>query len=299
MSDRPTKLQTWILAARPKTLPAAAAPVLVGTAVAYYEKVLRLDIVIVVFIVAILIQVGTNFANDLFDFYKGADNENRLGPTRVTQAGLLSSKEITAGMLFVFGLAIILGLFIVFEAGWPILIIGISAILAGLAYTGGPIPYGYHGLGDLFVFIFFGFAAVCGTFYAQAKYISTLSLWAAIPMGCLSTAILVVNNLRDFDSDRHAGKRTLVVRFGKRFGRIEYVLLCLFSFCVPVILLSLNLAPGWILLSYTALIALSKPLKIVLYQSGKALNQALASTSMLELIFAITFSFGFILSTII
>ncbi len=218
--------RAWLLAARPATLPAAAVPVLVGTmAAASQGAPLRSLVFAVTLASALLIQVGTNFANDYSDFHRGADHEGRLGPVRVTQSGLLSQAAVRRGIVTAFGAAALLGLYLAWVGGWPIVIIGVLSILCGLAYTGGPWPFGYHGLGDLFVFIFFGLVAVSGSAYLQSGQWSRLALAAAVPIGLLVTDVLVVNNLRDIGTDAAAGKRTLAVRIGARGARVQYVVL--------------------------------------------------------------------------
>ena len=218
---RPTQLQSWLLATRPRTLPAAITPVIVGTALAARDGSLQPVTAVAALLSAVLIQIGANFHNDLSDFKRGTDNDDRLGPTRVTSAGLLTPQAVERGTWVVFGLAAFFGLYLIYRGGWPILILGIAAILSALAYTAGPYPLGYHGLGELFVFIFFGLAAVAGTHYVQSGRVSTVALLAAIPMGALITNILVVNNVRDVDGDRLAGKRTTAVIFGRKAARAE------------------------------------------------------------------------------
>lgn len=226
--------QIWLLAARPKTLPAAAAPVIVGTAVAISEGVFSFGPALAALLGALLIQIGTNLANDVFDFKKGADTGERLGPMRVTQAGLLSPEQVMQGMWATFGLAVVVGLYLVYVGGWPIVLVGLLSIAAGIAYTGGPFPLGYNGLGDIFVFIFFGLVAVCGTYYVQAQAISRVAYFAAIPIGLLATAILVVNNLRDIETDKKVGKKTLAVRLGREGAQMEYVLLIGVAYIIPL-----------------------------------------------------------------
>ena len=207
----------WLLAARPATLPAAVVPVLVGTAAALHGGVqLQVGPFVAALVAALLIQIGTNFANDVFDFRKGADTAERLGPPRVTQSGMVPPEQVLIATFVTFGLAALVGVYLVLVGGWPILVVGVLSILAGLAYTGGPWPIGYHSLGDLFVFIFFGVVAVVGSAYLQTLSITPLAVWASFPVGLLVTAILVVNNLRDIDTDRQVGKKTLAVRLGRR-----------------------------------------------------------------------------------
>jgi 1,4-dihydroxy-2-naphthoate octaprenyltransferase len=292
--NKPTPFQAWSLGARPKTLPAAAAPVIVGAAVAFSEGVFKAGPAAAALLAALLIQIGTNLANDVFDFKKGADSGERLGPMRVTQAGLLTPEQVTVGMAVTFGLAALLGVYLVIIGGWPILVVGLLSILAGIAYTGGPFPLGYNGLGDLFVFIFFGLAAVCGTYYVQAGFVSPAAFWAAVPMGLLATAILVVNNLRDLETDRRAGKRTLAVRLGAKGARVEYVLLLIIAYLVPLLawlsgVMSVGAVAVWVS------IPLTRPLIRAVYQdTGRALNKTLAGTARLELVYALLLSVGLI-----
>lgn len=285
----------WILASRPKTLPAATAPVIVGGAVAAVQGGFRFLPWLAALLGALLLQIGANLANDVFDFKKGADTTDRLGPTRVTQTGLLTPEQVTTGMWVVFGLAALCGLYLIAVAGWPILAIGITAILSAIAYTGGPYPLGYHGLGDLFVFIFFGLAAVCGTVYVQIGQVPLLAWLAALPMGFIATAILVVNNLRDIEIDRRAGKHTLAVLLGASGAKAEYALLLVGSYLVPFVLLIAGLSSPWVLLALLSLPKAWALWKVVSTQTGRVLNQALAGTGQLVLVYALLFSFGLLL----
>lgn len=289
-------LQTWLLAARPKTLPAAAAPVIVGAAVAISEDVFRLGPALAALLGALLIQVGTNLANDVFDFKKGADAVGRLGPLRVTQAGLLTPGQVMVGMSLTFGLAALLGVYLIAVSGWPILVVGLLSIAAGIAYTGGPFPLGYHGLGDLFVFLFFGLAAVCGTYYVQAQTLSAGALWAAIPMGALTTNILVVNNLRDIRTDRAVGKKTLAVRLGVQWTRIEYLLLLGLAYLAPILMWVLGVTTPWALAAWLSLPWVPSPLRLVLREEGRTLNRGLAETARHELMYGLCFSVGLIIA---
>jgi len=291
---QPSPLQVWLLAARPKTLPAAAVPVIVGTAVAMSEQALSLAPALAALLGALLIQIGTNFANDVFDYEKGADTAGRLGPLRVTQAGLLKPGQVLAGMWITFGLAAVAGLYLAVVGGWPIVAIGLLSIISGIAYTAGPFPLGYHGLGDLFVFIFFGFVAVCGTYYVQAGSVSAAAWWAAVPVGLLATAILVVNNLRDVETDRAVGKKTLAVRLGASGARLEYLLLLGMAYLVPLLMWLGDLATAWLLLSWLSLPLAWPQIRRIFNEKGRPLNQALAGTARLELIYGLLFSAGFI-----
>lgn len=279
----------WISAARPATLWAALAPVLVGTACAYGEGCLRLGPALAALFGALWIQIGTNFANDFFDHRKGADTEERLGPKRALQAGHLSSRQMAWATGLAFGLATLAGVYLVAVAGPWVAAIGVAAVLSGLAYTGGPFPLGYHALGDLFVFVFFGLVAVLGTIYVQCQTLPRSGWWAAVAMGSLSTAILVVNNLRDRHTDRQAGKRTLAVVLGGKATRVEYTLLVLAAFSVPV----LAAAEGASAILLIPLIALPWGLKLirrVATTDGAALNQALKGTARLLLLFSLLYA---------
>jgi 1,4-dihydroxy-2-naphthoate octaprenyltransferase len=287
----PRGARVWLLAARPATLPAAVVPVLVGTAAGLHGlHVFNLQILIPTLLAALLIQIGTNFANDVFDFHRGADTAERLGPLRVTQGGLVTPRQVLIATYFTFGVALLIGLYLVSIGGWPILLIGVLCLIAGLTYTGGPWPFGYHGLGDLVCFIFFGVLAVVGTAYLQRLEITPLDLWAAIPVGCLVTAILIVNNLRDIDTDRQVGKMTLAVRLGRRGTRLEYAL------CVAVAyLVVLGLGASSVVGAWWWLPLLSLPLAVWLIRyvgrtEGRPLNQALKRTGQLHLLFGLLFA---------
>ena len=241
-------------------------------------------------VTALLIQIGTNFANDVFDFRRGADTPDRLGPLRLTQAGLISPRQMLIATYVTFGLATLVGLYLVAIGGPFILIIGVLCILAGLGYTGGPWPIGYHALGDVFVFVFFGVLAVVGSAYLQVPVVTPLVVWAAIPVGCLVTAILVVNNLRDIDTDRAVGKRTLAVRLGRRATRVEYAALVVLAYMVPLVLRF-----GGLLGSFFWLPWLSAPLAVWLVgyvnrTDGRPLNLSLKRTGQLHLAFGLLFA---------
>lgn len=292
---RPGSARAWLLASRPQTLTAAVVPVLVGTAVAHALGEFRKGPALAALLGAMLIQIGTNFANDVFDAEKGADTEERLGPTRAVQAGLLSPRAVRAGMIVTFGLAVLAGLYLAATAGWPVVAIGVASILSGIAYTGGPYPLGYHGLGDVFVMGFFGFVAVCGTVFVETGAVPLLAILASIPVGALATCILVVNNLRDRHTDVKAGKRTLAVRLGRGGVLTEYVLLLLASYSVPVALAALHGKP-WLLLPLASLPVAALLFRRILASEGRALNPCLASTAKLLLLFGALFSAGLLLS---
>ncbi len=291
--------QAWLLASRPKTLPAAVSPVIIGSAVAFTEQSFRFGPALAAFLGALLLQIGANLANDVFDFEKGADQDGRLGPMRVTQAGLLSPTAVKTGMWLAFGLAAICGIYMTLVSGWFILLIGLMAILAAIAYTGGPFPYGYKGLGEIFVFIFFGFAAVCGTYYAQTKTISQLAVLSSIPVGLLIVGILVVNNVRDYESDKAANKRTLAVRFGLEWARQEFVSIVILAFVIVVLLSISDIATPWLLLTWLSLPLVFSTSSSVLNQRGKILNKTLAGTGQLTLVFSLLYAVGLMLSVFI
>jgi len=291
----PTGPRIWLLAARPATLPAAIVPVLVGTGAALHgHQEFHERAFIATLLAALLIQVGTNFANDVFDFRRGADTAERLGPLRVTQGGLVSPRQVLMATYVTFGLALLLGVYLVVLGGWPILVIGLVCVLAGLLYTGGPWPFGYHGLGDLVCFICFGVLAVLGTAYLQNDplrlRITALDMWASIPVGCLVTAILIVNNLRDIDTDRGVGKRTLAVMLGRRGTRIEYLLCVAVAYLVATGLgLAGVVGPWW----WLPLLSLPLGVWLVRYvgqTEGRPLNQALKRTGQLHLLFGVLFA---------
>ncbi|MFN2547185.1 MAG: 1,4-dihydroxy-2-naphthoate polyprenyltransferase [Myxococcales bacterium] len=268
----------WLTAARPRTLAASVAPVVVGTAIAASIDSFRPSAALLALFGSLSIQIGTNLANDYSDFKRGADAD-RVGPQRVTQSGLVKPSTVKNAALAAFGLAMVFGLTLAVLSGWPIVVIGIASIAAGWLYTGGPWPLGYHGLGDLFVFIFFGLVATCGTVYAEALEVPAQAWIAGAAMGALSTAILVVNNLRDRATDARVGKNTLAVKIGARATRVEYVVLLTLAFGLA---LALKGRP-WPLV---ALPLALQPLRRVLRSDGAALNPALGETARLQLVFA-------------
>lgn len=244
---------------------------------------------------ALLIQIGTNFANDYFDFRQGIDDHERLGPIRVTQAGLVTPKTMKRATIVIFTLALLIGVYLVWRGGWPIVIIGLLSILFGVLYTGGPYPLGYNGLGDIFVLIFFGPIAVGGTYYVQALHITTPVIIAGLAPGLFSVAILTVNNLRDLDNDRAAGKKTLAVRFGRSFTIFEYIACIVIACAIPSVLFVFYDVSAWVLLASAVLLLAAPAVKDVCTQSGKVLNETLAATGRLLFLFAILFSVGWLL----
>lgn len=288
--------QNWILAIRPRTLPAAAAGVVMGGALAWYDGFFRFDAFLACLFAALFLQIGSNLANDVFDFERGTDTPERLGPTRVTQAGLLTASEVKIGMAVVFGLAALFGLYLAWLGGLPIIIIGIAAILSAVAYTGGPFPLGYYGLGDLFVFIFFGLASVAGTYYVQAGFISPAAWWMAVPPGLIITAILVVNNLRDLENDRKAGKHTLAVLLGERKTKIQYVLCMAVAYLVLPFAAWMEIVPWTTMLAWLSLPIAYRAARLTLTQKGRPLNAALAGTGQTALAFSLLFWVGLLFS---
>lgn len=284
----------WILAARPATLTAAAAPVAVGTACAYAAGGFAAGPAIAALVGAFLIQIGTNFANDVYDGERGVDGPARLGPVRAVAAGLVTGAQLRRGMVVAFALAAVCGLYLAAVAGWPVVAIGVASVASGVAYTGGPWPLGYHGLGDVFVLGFFGFVAVCGTAFVQAGAVPALAWWLALPVGAIATAVLVVNNLRDRHGDRVSGKRTLAVRLGRRAAIAEYTLLLAVAYAVP---LARVLAgdPAWLLLPWvTAAWAVQLAIRVA-DAEGRALNPLLGATAKLLLAFSLLLALGVVI----
>ncbi len=289
------KLNSWILASRPKTLPAAVVPVLVGSALAVSINKFYLPYSIVALFCALLIQIGTNFTNDLYDFLKGADSKQRKGPVRVLASGLISVNEMKIGSVVVYGLAFLLGLYLVYSCGLVVLWIGVISIIAGILYTAGPFPLAYNGLGDLFVFIFFGVIGTMGTFYLHAQEFSLLSLLVSLPVGALTTNILIVNNYRDVDEDKAAGKNTLAVFLGRTFTRWEFIVLLIISYAISLVLFLEFDFNFWIFLPYITI-----PFTIILVRmlfklKGEALNKTLELTAKFAGVYGLLFSAGLIL----
>ncbi len=289
----PVGIRVWLLAARPRTLTAAVVPVVVGTAVAAAYGGFRPLPALAALLTAMCIQIGTNFANDFHDFQRGADTHERVGPQRVTQSGLVAPRTVRAAALGTFGVALVIGIYLAVVGGWPILITGLASIAAGWAYTGGPWPFGYHGLGDLFVFVFFGLVATDGTTYVQLHAVPPPAWIAAVPVGALATAILVVNNLRDIATDARAGKRTLAVRLGPDATRVEYVVLLVLAFAAPFALLPF--ARPWVLLPLAAFPLAAGPLRLVFRGQGAELNAALGATARLHLAYGALLALGLVL----
>jgi 1,4-dihydroxy-2-naphthoate octaprenyltransferase len=289
----PGSLRAWVLAIRPPTLTAAIVPVAVGTGVAIRDGHWMPLAALAALIGALALQIGANFANDLSDFRRGADTETRLGPPRATQLGLLTQRQVTTGILVSFALATVAGLYLVYLGGWPIIAIGLASMLAAVTYTGGPWPFGYRGLGEVFVFIFFGVVAVAGTYYVQADTVSWHVVAASVPVALTVTAILVVNNVRDIDTDRLAGKYTLAVYLGRKLARTEFVVVVAGAYLAAAALWILGDFSGWVLLSWLSVPVAIVPGGAVLARTdGPSLNEALRSTARLHFVFGILLALG-------
>ncbi len=287
------------MAARPRTLPAAVAPVLVGTALAATEGTFRWLTFVAAMLGALFIQVGTNLSNDYSDARRGADTEDRLGPVRVTAGGLVPPRQVLVATYVAFGVAVLAGVYLIATAGWELLLVGAASILAGVLYTGGPRPYGYEGLGEVFVFLFFGVVAVTGSYFAQTEQLTWEAFVLAVPVGLLAAAILVVNNVRDLETDRRAGKRTLAVRLGRGRARALYAAMVYGSFVVALLpwLLGSDELSAWLGLAVLAL-PLAVPVVAIVRSrtDGPSLNGALARTGMLQLVFCALLSAGILAS---
>jgi len=287
----------WVMAARLRTLPAAVAPVLVGTSLALGGGTFHPLAFVAALLGAIFIQVGTNLSNDYSDARRGADNEDRLGPVRVTAGGLVPPGKVLLATWATFGLAVLCGVYLVAIAGPELIAVGAASILAGVLYTGGPRPYGYEGLGELFVFLFFGIVAVTGSYFVQVRELAWPAFACAVPVGLLASAILVVNNVRDLETDRRAGKRTLAVRLGRERTRALYTAMIALAFALAPLPWALGSMTAWLLLPWLA-IPLAMPLVRVVRTrvDGPTLNRALARTGMLQMIFCLLFSAGILAS---
>jgi len=296
LATQPSGWRIWYLAARPRTLPAAIVPVLVGSAVAAHEGRVNPVVFAATLIVSLLLQIGANYANDLFDFLKGADHQ-RQGPLRVTQSRLVTPRQMTIALIIVFGTAALIGVYLALVGGWPIVIIGVVSMLAAIGYTAGPFPLAYRGLGDVAAFVFFGLVAVTGTTYLHLLTFSPWSLIAALPVALLVTAIIIVNNLRDIQTDRTAGKITLAVRIGDRATRIEYTLCLIAAYVIPIGLMAATGSIGWWwLAALTVPYAYTLIRTILNGQAGQALNQTLGRTAQLHLYFGVLFAMSWLLA---
>jgi len=292
-----SEIYIWLSALRPQTLPASVVPVLTGASLAHYHQLFRWDTTFVALVCALLIQIGTNFANDYYDFIKGADREDRIGFTRATSTGLVSPEAMFRATYLTMAAAFFIGLYLVWIAGWPIFLIGVLSLIFGIAYTGGPYPLGYNGLGDIFVFIFFGFAAVMGTYYVNTLEWSLDAMIASVPVGALAVNILVINNLRDVHQDVLSGKKTLGVLLGENALKAEYALLIALSFISLVILNVFFEYPVWIYLPLLSLPAAILLLNQVFFHDDKrTLNKTLERTAQFMVLFGLLISAGILLS---
>ncbi len=296
-AQAPVGVRIWLMAARPKTLPAAIAPVLVGTSLATAQGTFHALAFVAAMLGSIFIQIGTNLANDYSDARRGTDTDDRLGPVRVTAGGLAPPRQVLLATYVTFGLAVLCGVYLTVVAGPELLLVGLASILAGILYTGGPRPYGYEGLGELFVFVFFGVVAVVGSYYVQVQQLPWEAFALSVPVGLLAAAVLVVNNVRDLETDRRARKRTLAVRMGRDRTRVLYAVMVAGAFVWALVpWLAGSLGP-WLLLTWLAL-----PVAVPIIQTvrertdGPSLNGALARTGMLLLVFCLLLSAGVLLS---
>jgi len=292
-----SSLQIWLIASRPRTLPAAVAPVLVGTALAWTVGPLDWLAFVAASLGALFIQVGTNLSNDYSDARRGADTEDRLGPVRVTAGGLVPPKQVLFATYTSFGMAVLCGIYLIIIAGPVLLLIGAASILAGVLYTGGPRPYGYEGFGEVFVFTFFGIVAVTGSYFVQRQALEWEAFVLAIPVGLLASAILVVNNVRDLETDRRAGKKTLAVRLGRANTRRLFAVMVALAYptaLIPSLLGSLNAWPVLVVLTIPIAVALVKT--VASHTDGPTLNSALARSGLLELAFCLLLTIGLLLN---
>lgn len=290
-----SKLDTWILASRPKTLLAAVVPVLIGTSIVSFETKVNFFASIVALVCSMLIQIGTNFVNDLYDFLSGADNESRKGPTRALASGLLSINEMKAAIIIVFSVTFFLGLYLVAISTWITLLIGLLSIFAGIAYTAGPYPLAYNGLGDVFVFLFFGIVGTVGTYYVQVVDVSPLVMWASIPVGALITNILVVNNYRDIDEDREVGKNTLAVKMGRKFTRYQFLIFMILSYLILFIVYYTYNRNLFVFLPLLTLPIAWKLIRMIFSYKGEELNQTLELTAKLSAFYGFLFAIGILI----
>ncbi|MBW8015144.1 MAG: 1,4-dihydroxy-2-naphthoate polyprenyltransferase [Planctomycetes bacterium] len=291
-----SKLKIWFETCRPKTLTASVAPVLIGAAMAFNDGSIDPLVLALTFAAALLIQIGTNLANDYYDFKKGADTETRIGPTRATQAGLVTPSQMKFAFILTFALAAAAGLYLVYKGGIPILTIGLVSIICGVLYTAGPIPLAYYGLGDIFVLVFFGPVAVGGTYYLQTRTINPYVLIAGLAPGLFSVAILTVNNFRDIETDKAANKKTLAVRFGPKFAIAEYITAVIAACLIPAAIFILTWSNKWSLMSLHALLIAILPIKTILSKpTPETLNAMLAKTGFLLIFYSVLFSVGWVI----
>jgi 1,4-dihydroxy-2-naphthoate octaprenyltransferase len=289
-------LRIWVMAARPRTLPAAVAPVLVGTALAAGEGTFRPLAFCAALVGSIFIQIGTNLSNDYSDARRGADTEERLGPVRVTAGGLVPPRKVLVATWLAFGIAVAAGAYLIALVGWELLAIGAASILAGVLYTGGPRPYGYEGLGELFVFGFFGVVAVTGSYYVQTEELTWLAFALSLPVGLLAAAILVVNNVRDLETDRRAGKRTLAVRLGRDRARRLFAVMVTLPFAIVVAVAVADSRPELLVALPAAVLVPPLARTVSSRTDGPSLNRALARCGALLALYSALLSAGLLLS---
>ena len=295
--EKASGIRIWLMAARIRTLPAAVAPVLVGTALAGFEGTFHPLRFVAALIGAVFIQVGTNLSNDYSDARRGADAEDRLGPVRVTAGGLVPPRLVLVATYVSFGVAVLAGAYLVAVAGWQLLLVGAASILAGILYTGGPRPYGYEGLGEVFVFLFFGVVAVAGSYFVQVKHLEWEAFALAVPVGLLAAAILVVNNFRDIDTDRRAGKRTLAVRLARERTRILFAAMVYLAYLSTPVTWAFGPLKAWVMLPWLTIPIAAQVVRTVRNRTdGASLNGALAQTGMLQLAFCTLLAAGLLLS---
>jgi 1,4-dihydroxy-2-naphthoate octaprenyltransferase len=293
----PSGVRIWLMAARVRTLPAAIAPVLVGTSLAGFQSVFHPLRFIAALVGAIFIQVGTNLSNDYSDARRGADTEDRLGPVRVTAGGLVPPGQVLRATYVSFGVAVLAGIYLIAVAGWELLLVGAASILAGVLYTGGPRPYGYEGLGEVFVFLFFGIVAVAGSYFVQVEHLNWEAFALAVPVGLLAAGILVVNNVRDIDTDRRAGKRTLAVRLGRQRTRTLFAVIVYGAYLLAPVTWLFGPLSAWLLLSWLTLPLAAEVVRAVRnHTDGPTLNATLARSGLLQLTFCMLLSAGLLLS---
>ncbi len=290
-----SKFDAWILASRPRTLAAAIVPVIVGSSIAVRDGLFQPLAAFIALLCSILIQVGTNYVNDLFDFLHGTDKEDRTGPQRAVASGIISVTEMKIGIYISFGMSFVLGMYLVSIGGWFILFLGVISILAGVAYTAGPFPLAYNGLGDIAVFIFFGFVGTVGTYYVQTLTITSMAFWSSVPVGALITNILVVNNYRDREEDRSNGKNTLAVIFGEKFTRLQYLTFMIVSYAILFVVYFTYKKSLWIFLPLLSLPISIKLIRMIYSLRGKELNKTLELTAKLSAIYGLLFAAGILL----
>ena len=296
-TEIPSGVRIWLMAARPRTLPAAASPVFVGTALAGFFGVFHPLRFVAALVGAIFIQIGTNLSNDYSDARRGADTEDRLGPVRVTAGGLVPPRQVLMATYVTFAIAVLAGIYLIVVAGWQLLLVGAASILAGVAYTGGPRPYGYEGLGEVFVFLFFGIVAVAGSFFVQVTHLDWEAFALAVPVGLLASAILVVNKVRDIDTDRRAGKRTLAVRLGRARTRGLFAAMVYAAYPLALVTWVFGPTRAWVALPWLTVPLAAGVVRTVRNRTdGGSLNGALAKTGMLLLSFCVLLSIGLLLS---